>query len=104
MKKLYTLALAAFGFAAMSFGQYDLASFEVSPINIFSTGNAIEVAADLNETMTYSVVNLTGQVVAKGDFNSFVSVPTAGMNNGIYIVNVTNGTEVKTIKVYLLIG
>lgn len=68
-------------------------------INIFSTENTIEISSELNETLTYNVVNLTGQVVATGDFNSFVSVPTSGMNNGIYIVNVMNGTEAKTIKV-----
>jgi len=68
-------------------------------VKVFSTDNSIEIAAEMNETLNYNVYNMTGQSVASGDFNSFVSVPTSGMNNGIYIVNVSNGTEVKTIKV-----
>jgi hypothetical protein len=70
-------------------------------VNIAAIDGSIEISAANGENLTYNVVSLTGQTVANGTFNNFVSVDASNVNAGIYVVSVTNGTEKVNIKVAL---
>lgn len=73
-------------------------SFE-NAVSVIATNNFISIATENSENLEYAVYSMTGQVVASGEFNSTIQLETAKMNAGIYIVNVTNGTERKSVKV-----
>lgn len=60
--------------------------------------DAVSVSNTSNESISYTVVSLTGQIVDSGSFNSEVSIPTEDFNNGIYIINVSNGNGSKSVK------
>lgn len=70
-------------------------------VNIAAIDGTIEISAANGENLTYNVVSLTGQTIANGTFNNFVSVDASNVNAGIYVVSVTNGTEKVNIKVAL---
>lgn len=60
--------------------------------------NGIEVANTSNESLSYVVVSLSGQTVANGTFSGNTLISTEGLNNGIYIINVSNGITSKSEK------
>lgn len=68
-------------------------------ISIFATDNNIVMSSSSDEAVDFSVVSISGQTVAAGSFNSYNTVSTDKLNAGIYVVSVTNGNEVKTVKI-----
>jgi hypothetical protein len=68
-------------------------------ISIYATDNNIVMSSSSNEAVNFNVVSISGQTVAEGTFSSYNTVSTDKLNAGIYVVSVTNGNEVKTVKV-----
>ena len=73
-------------------------SFE-NAVSVVTTNNFVTISSDNIENLDYNVYDLSGKVVASGEFNSTVQLETGNFNAGIYIVNVSNGTERKSVKV-----
>lgn len=60
--------------------------------------NSVDISTVLNESISYQVVSITGQVVESGSFNNHVNVSTEAFNNGIYIVNINSSNGSKSVK------
>jgi hypothetical protein len=60
--------------------------------------NGIELENTSNESLSYVIVSLSGQTIDRGSFSGSTLVSTEGFNNGIYIINVSNGNTSKSEK------
>jgi len=68
-------------------------------VSIYATDNNIVMSSSSNEAVDFNVISISGQTVANGSFNSYNTISTDNLNAGIYVVSVTNGNEVKTVKI-----
>ncbi len=64
--------------------------------------DVINVTLNKEVTATITVVDVTGKVVKTTTINGVsTSINTAGLSNGVYYVNITDGTSVSTEKVVI---
>ena len=64
--------------------------------------DVINVTLNKEVTATINVVDVTGKVVKTSTINgTTTSINTAGLSNGVYYVNITDGTSVSTEKVVI---
>ena len=64
--------------------------------------DVINVTLNKEVTATITVVDVTGKVVKTTAINGVsTSINTAGLSNGVYYVNITDGTSVSTEKVVI---
>ena len=64
--------------------------------------DVINVTLNKEVTATITVVDVTGKVVKTSTINgASTSINTAGLSNGVYYVNITDGTSVSTEKVVI---
>jgi hypothetical protein len=70
-------------------------------LSVYSKENFIEINSANADNLEYSVYGLNGQVVTNGSFYGSTSVSTSGMESGVYLVAVTNGSEVEVTKVFV---
>ena len=66
---------------------------------VYVANNFLNLSSTVKETLNYTVVSITGQVVSQGTFNGSRQVDLTGISKGIYAIVVTNGTEKVTKKV-----
>ncbi len=68
-------------------------------VDVSFTATEIQISSELNQELNYSVVSITGQVVASGSLTDFTTVSTEDWNRGLYIVRVEGANEVTSTKV-----